>query len=210
VEELKELIKEYRRKRPQIKKRLKDFRAILKENDRRIFEELCFCILTPQSKALNCDRAIRELAGKDLLYTGRAAEIRKILRRSVRFHNNKAAYIVGARKPFLRVGIKEMLKTRSAVDVREWLVKNIKGLGYKEAGHFLRNIGLGGDIAILDRHIMKNLKRCGAIRRLPPSLTRKNYLFTEEKMKEFCRKIGIPMEELDLLLWSRETGVIFK
>jgi len=38
----------------------------------------------------------------------------------------------------------------------EWLVKNLTGLGYKEAGHFLRNIG-SGKIAILDRHILRNL-----------------------------------------------------
>lgn len=210
MDDIKELGKEYRRKKSQIKKRLREFRAVLKENNRRIFEELCFCVLTPQSKALNCDRAIRELSKKDLLHVGKATEIRKILRRSVRFHNNKAAYIVGARKPFFCLDFKRMVNTRSAFDVREWLVKNIKGLGYKEASHFLRNIGLGRDLAILDRHILKNLKRYGAIDRVPPSITRKTYLEVEDVMKKFCASIGIPLEELDLLFWSQETGVIFK
>ncbi|GAJ17855.1 unnamed protein product, partial [marine sediment metagenome] len=27
------------------------------------------------------------------------------------------------------------------IKLREWVVKNFKGLGYKEASHFLRNIG---------------------------------------------------------------------
>ena len=29
-------------------------------------------------------------------------------------------------------------------------------MSYKEASHFLRNIGFGENIAILDRHILKN------------------------------------------------------
>ena len=207
---IKELLEEYKRKKHAIKKRLKEFRAVLKANDRTLFGELCFCILTPQSKAINCDRAIRELSGEDLLRSGSAVSIRKTLRKLVRFHNNKAAYIVGARRPFSCLDIKNMVKTHSTFDVREWIVKNIKGLGYKEASHFLRNIGLGKDLAILDRHILKNLKRYGAIEHVPPSISRKTYLAVEGKMREFCNAIEIPLEELDLLFWSQETGVIFK
>ena len=86
----------------------------------------------------------------------------------------------------------------------------MKGLGYKEASHFLRNIGVGLDLAILDRHIIKNLKRYGVIEEVPKSLTPKKYLEIEEKMKEFARRIDIPMPELDLLFWSMETGEVFK
>ncbi len=90
------------------------------------------------------------------------------------------------------------------------LVRNIKGFGYKEASHFLRNIGMGKDIAILDRHILKNLKRYGAIKKIPSHMSTRQYLDIEDKARRFARKIRIPLDELDLLFWSRETGEIFK
>ena len=89
-------------------------------------------------------------------------------------------------------------------------MKNVNGLGYKETSHFLRNIGLGKNFAILDRHILKNLKRYGVIKSIPKTLTRKKYLEIERKMKKFSEKIKIPLAELDLLFWSEETGEIFK
>jgi N-glycosylase/DNA lyase len=93
---------------------------------------------------------------------------------------------------------------------REWLVGNVKGIGYKEAGHFLRNIGFNQDLAILDRHILKNLKKLGVIDPVPESLSRRQYLTTEVKMKEFSEVIGIPMSHLDFVLWYKETGEILK
>jgi len=80
----------------------------------------------------------------------------------------------------------------------------------KEASHFLRNIGLGKDLAILDRHILKNLKEYGVINEIPKSITKKVYIAIEDKMREFSKRINIPMDELDLLFWSKETGIIFK
>lgn len=65
--------------------------------------------------------------------------------------------------------------------------ENIKGLGCKEASHFLRNIGLGNDMAILDIHILGNLKRYKVIEEIPSSISRKNYLNIEDKMRKFCK-----------------------
>jgi len=205
---------EYNKRKKLIKKRLKDFRNNYKRSDERVFEELCFCLLTPQSKAVNCDRAIKELRKRGLLLKGSERGIRNILKGLARFHNKKAAYIISARKTF-RTGnglkIKKRLDRDNIFGTRKWLVKNIKGLGYKEASHFLRNIGLGKDISILDSHIMENLKRMGVIRKIPTSISGRNYTdVIEAKMRKFARKAKIPLEELDLLLWSRETGFIFK
>jgi N-glycosylase/DNA lyase len=86
----------------------------------------------------------------------------------------------------------------------------VLGLGYKEASHFLRNIGLGEDLAILDRHILKNLMLLGVIREVPTSLSRKTYLEIERKMTAFSKEAGIPMSKLDLLLWYKEAGEVFK
>ncbi|MBE0557207.1 MAG: hypothetical protein IH628_08240 [Proteobacteria bacterium] len=91
-----------------------------------------------------------------------------------------------------------------------WLVKNVDGLGLKEATHFLRNIGRNGDLAILDRHILRNLKRYGVLRSIPRSLSGREYLRIEVRFHRFARAIGIPINHLDLLFWSRETGLIRK
>jgi N-glycosylase/DNA lyase len=83
-------------------------------------------------------------------------------------------------------------------------------MGYKEASHFLRNIGFADDLAILDRHILKNLKIFGIIEEIPKSLSKKKYLEIEEKMRNLANEVNIPVSHLDLLFWSKETGEIFK
>ena len=93
---------------------------------------------------------------------------------------------------------------------REWLVENVRGMSYKEASHFLRNIGQGEKLTILDRHILKNLKALNVIDKVPKSLSKKKYLEIEEKMMDFADRIKIPLDHLDLLLWYKETGEIFK
>jgi len=210
---MRKLKAEYNRKKRHIKKRLREFGALCDACDEEIFSELCFCILTPQTKAVNCDKVIKDLRRNALLFSGCKDEISERLKGFVRFHNNKAAYIVEARNLFRkdkRIDIKSRLSYDDIAGTREWLVKNIKGLGYKEASHFLRNVGLGKGIAIIDRHILKNLKKHGAIKELPRSISRKTYLEIEGKMRKFSRKAGIPIEELDLLFWSAQTGFIFK
>ncbi len=205
---MKNLISEYKRKKHKIKQRLKKFKVLGNAKDGDIFSELCFCILTPQSKAIYCDKAVKELKKAGLLFKGNVHEIKTKLRGLVRFHNNKASYIVAARR-FFKNGSKA-LDIDDPYKTRDWLVKNIKGLGYKEASHFLRNIGLGEDMAILDTHILKNLKKYGIIGEIPSTISRRNYIDIENKMKKFAQKIKIPIEELDLLFWSSQTGFIFK
>ena len=200
------LVAQYKTKKSLIKKSLKNFSNIHKSSYEKIFPELCFCLLTPQSNARHCDKAIQELKSRALIFKGGPGPIRTVLKGKARFHNKKARYIVGARACF----DKALLRSGDIYKIRELLVKSIKGLGYKEASHFLRNIGLGRDIAILDRHILKNLKAYGAIGKVPASLTPGAYLNIEEKAKRFARNVKIPLEELDLLFWSKETGRIFK
>ncbi|MFH1352625.1 MAG: hypothetical protein ABIH68_03510 [bacterium] len=104
-----------------------------------------------------------------------------------------------------------MLKKKTDVkNLRRWLVKNVRGYGFKEASHFLRNIGRGTELAILDRHILKNLLALKVIRKIPGHLSAKDYLSVERKFLNLSRKIKIPAEHLDLLLWCRETRDIFK
>jgi N-glycosylase/DNA lyase len=212
---IKELRALYHPVKNKIRSRLNEFKRIWKSgNEEDIFAELVFCLLTPQSKARSCDDAVGCLLERDLLIKGNKSQIAKELRGKVRFHNTKAKHIVGARKIFSEreeLSIKKQVaRFNNARETREWLVENIKGLGFKEASHFLRNIGLGENLAILDRHILKNLELLGVIKEIPASLSKKKYLEIEKRMKEFAKNVKIPMSHLDLLLWYKETGEVFK
>lgn len=208
------LEKSYENKKPEIKKRLEDFKKVWDKSDKDVFIELCFCLLTPMTRARAADEAINRLLKENLLFIGNKTQILKELSDvGIRFPKNKAKFIAEAREFFTRNGkidIKNKLKQSTSNSKREWLVKNVKGLGYKEASHFLRNIGLGFELTILDRHIMKNLLKYEVIKEIPKCLTKKYYLSLENKMKEFSKKINIPLADLDLLLWSEEAGEIFK
>lgn len=207
--QVKDLISGYNKRKADIKNRLKEFRGLRYAADKGIFSELAFCLFTPQAKATSCDYALRRLKEDGLLFKGPARAVRSKLKGSVRFHNKKAEYLVAARR-LLKLGLKKKIEKFNAAAARDWLVRNVKGLGYKEASHFLRNIGLGKELAILDVHILKNLKELGVIENIPSSLTKKRYLEIEDKMRKFSRRTKIPLAELDLLLWSLETGFVFK
>ena len=112
--------------------------------------------------------------------------------------------------PFLGASVISIGGAGSERHAREYFLKNVKGLGLKEASHYLRNVGHGKTLAILDRHILKNLVKCGAIEHVPASLTEKRYFEIEREMENFCKKTGIPLAHLDLLFWAEETGEIFK
>jgi N-glycosylase/DNA lyase len=203
----------YRERKEAIQKRLSEFRQVMKWNDDDVFGELAFCLLTPQSSARVCWDAVLKLKQESLLLRGQAADFEPHLSK-VRFGESKARYIVEAREMFTKNSTLQ-LKSRiesfyNPFELREWLVENVKGLGYKEASHFLRNIGLGEGFAILDRHILRNLTSLQVIPEIPLSLTKKRYLEIEEKLRRFAAEIGIPMADLDLLFWSKETGWIFK
>ncbi len=208
-----DLLQLYSEKKDEFKRRLQDFNRVFEESDRRIFTELAFCLCTPQSKATSCWSAVSSLAEKEILFSGTQEEIKPFLN-AVRFSENKSKYIVEARNFFTansHLQLKDKLKDfESSQQARYWLVENVKGFGMKEASHFLRNIGIGNDLAILDVHILKNLKELRVIDEIPKSLTPKKYLEIELQMKDFSKKIGIPFDEMDLLLWSKETGHIFK
>ncbi len=207
------LKKSYRARKNEIDGRLLDFKGVLDGTDEEVFAELCFCICTPQSKATLCWKAVSSLKKNGLLFSGNRDKIRLFLD-GVVFAEAKAGYIMEARKLFTRdegLRLKEKIdKFNDVFELRDWLAKNVKGIGLKEASHFLRNIGLGSNIAILDRHILRSLVRLNIIEKPPKTLTRKAYLLIEEEMRKFSERIGIPMDALDLLLWSEETGMVFK
>ena len=132
-----------------------------------------------------------------------------------RFPNARPAYVIVTRD-YLRESFSMRLRERlvsfrDPIERRDWLAKDprVKGLGYKEASHFLRNIGFRG-YAILDKHIVRCLYELGVIDSPNPPTTRGRYLKTESEMRRFATESRINFDELDLLLWSIKTGEILK
>lgn len=199
---IQQLKQEYEKREQEIKSRLEDFKKVKKED---YFYEACFCILTPQSKAKNCWSTVLALKTRD--FKNKAFDPVKFID-GVRFHNNKSKYLLELKNKFDLV-IKNIGEIKDSRELREWLVSNIKGYSLKEASHFLRNTG-HRDLAIIDRHILKNLHKFGVIDEIPKTVTRNKYFEIEEKFKEFSNKVGIDMDELDLLFWSMQTGEVFK
>ncbi len=176
------------------------------------FYELAYCLLTPQSKAQHCNIVVRQLKANDFLH--RELDPKPFLHQAngiyVRFHKTKARRLVELKERFPRVLEHLVADGRSSWELREYLVKHVSGLGHKEATHFLRNIGKSDGLAILDRHVLRNLVRCSVVRQLPRSLSPKKYYELEKKYLKLAEKIRIPADELDLLFWSMETGEVLK
>ena len=194
-------------RREAIRKRLDEFAAVAPTE---YFYELAYCLLTPQSSARNADAVVAAL--RAARFQEEPFDPEPMLRsrdQYIRFHRTKSRHLLLAREQFAATA--EILRSGlNAADLREWLVKQVKGLGMKEASHFLRNIGRNEGLTILDRHILRNLVRHGVIRRLPKTLSRKEYLRIERGFIRFASEIGIPVDELDLLFWSMETGEVRK
>lgn len=78
----------------------------------------------------------------------------------------------------------------------------------KESSHFLRNIGYF-DVAIIDKHII-NLLVSEELIEKPKTISVKKYLDIEKLLRELAYKTELTLGELDLYLWSEETGKILK
>ncbi len=197
----------YAERKEAICSRLDDFAAIPSSQ---YFYELAFCILTPQSSAVNAEQTILELANDD--FSGRGFDPTSYLRdprHYIRFHNTKAKRLLAIRNSFSELHPHLNDPLLPAEQKRDIVLEAVNGLGMKEASHFLRNIGVRG-LAILDRHILKHLLRLGVIREIPASLSMKRYLEIEKLWKRFANRVDISIDELDLLFWSMETGEIRK
>jgi len=188
-------------KRAQIKQRLKQFKSLTKEQK---FKEFQFCLLTPQSNAQRCWQAVEEISK---IKNPTEKQISEILSTKTRFHNTKAKRIIRAKVTFNNVWPKIRAggwAPSKIIDLRSHLAKQVNGYGLKETSHFLRNIGLSNNqIAILDRHILRNLKE-------EKIKSPKHYLKIEQKFLSIAKSKKIPADELDLLWWSQENGEIFK
>ncbi|HEU4766745.1 MAG TPA: N-glycosylase/DNA lyase [Pyrinomonadaceae bacterium] len=206
----------HRARRKEIRKRLGEFQDVWRNgSDARLWEELAYCIFTAGASArmgLDSVDAVRPL-----LIDGGSKAMAKALKKAGahRFPNARPEYIVATRDYFnADCDMKLRQRLRGFADPlerRDWLAqeKQVKGLGYKEASHFLRNIGVKGH-AILDKHVMRCLCEVGIVDAPKPPSTRSKYLAVEQELVRFAREIKVDFDELDLVLWSMKTGEILK
>ena len=186
--------------------KIREFKEFGRQGNEIWFSELCFCILTANSTA-KLGLKIQGELGDGFLTLSKNEMTRRLKEFGHRFYNKRAEFIVSARK-FDR--IKDIItKFSDANRAREWLVENVDGIGWKEASHFLRNVGFE-DVAILDRHILALIREYGVIERAPRTLTRRGYLEIEHKLKELAEKVGLSLAELDLYMWYLKTGQVLK
>ncbi len=189
-----------------INERIKEFKKMRKKSSEEIFKELCFCILTAN---FNAEKSIKiqQKIGNGFLKLSESELVKKLKNLGHRYPKTRAKYIVSARR--YKNSLKEIINSnKDEKKLREWLVKNIKGLGYKEASHFLRNVGFT-DFAIIDFHVLDLLESFELIKK-PKSLTKRKYLETEELLRKIAVKSNLSLAELDLYLWYMETGKILK
>lgn len=208
-----ELLTLYLEKAEEIQRRLHEFRLIYEyADDMCLFEELAFCTLTPQAKPLEAEKTIKHLKQLELLWKGDPEDISPHLHR-VRFRHTKAYALVYNRQQCFGEKHFSLRKQLEALPNgkkrRQWLVQTMRGIGWKEASHFLRNTGFNLDLAILDRHVLRMLQK-RFDEKLPSSLHEKRYLIYEEKLREWSELLGIPFPALDFVIFFQKTGIIFK
>ena len=207
-EKLIKAIEELKRSRVRtlVEKRISEFKKLRKGTSREIFKELCFCILCANYSAERSIKIQKEI-DDGFLTLPSSQLIEKLKEMGHRFPKTRASYIISARKH--SDSIKSIVESyKDPKELREWLIKNIRGIGLKEASHFLRNIGYT-ELAILDFHILDLLARHRIIKK-PKTLTKSRYLQIEDKLREISKRVGLNMAELDLYLWYIETGKILK
>lgn len=125
--------------------------------------------------------------------------------RSYRFPNSKANVICQAGN-WLKASCDFNIEQLIEKDPRRSRDKFLRcpGIGYKTASWFLRNIGFGQNLAILDVHICRTLKEFQII---PSNLNvPSDYLLIEKIYCETCVEIGARADSLDLILWEWARG----
>ncbi|HVF51242.1 MAG TPA: N-glycosylase/DNA lyase [Pyrinomonadaceae bacterium] len=204
----------HRARAGEIRQRLAEFREVWREgSDVRLWEELVYCIFTAGASARMGLRSVE--AVRPLLARGAEDELAGALQGKHRYPNSRSGYIVVTRDYLSEqcaMRLRERLESfDDDAERRDWLARErrIKGLGYKEASHFLRNVGFRG-YAILDKHILRCLAELGVVESPQPPSTRAKYLSTEARLRSFARDVEIDFDELDLVLWSMKTGEILK
>lgn len=86
--------------------------------------------------------------------------------------------------------------------LRRALIEICPGIGPKQASHYLKNIGLTNNMAILDRHIMKYLEISGGNRICRNNVSEiDKYEEVEKHFVDLASNFGFPASVVDQALW---------
>jgi N-glycosylase/DNA lyase len=182
-----------------------EFIRIGKSGPEDLFSELCFCILAANTSA-EMGLRVQKVIGSRRFLSLPQEELSSLLKRvKYRFYNVRSKFIVNAR--WIAPELPELVASSDREGAREYLVSNVDGIGYKEASHFLRNVGIF-DFAILDKHVQAML--LPGLNEKIGSLTTKRYLELEGVFKKISERFELEPGIMDLYMWKIATGRIIK
>lgn len=194
-------------------------------NENELWFQICFCILSSNVSFEMAQSATHRLIDLNLIDRERltlfpqmslnqiASELSKPcclplkwngVKRKYRFPNVRAKHIVQSALNVQGIGIKDMLQCCEADhQAREFFVKNICGMGYKESSMFLRNIGYSCKLAVIDTHIIHFMREIGLVDSNRYSIqTPRNYLHLEILLTNFALERHFDLPILDLAIWQ--------
>ncbi|WP_061992283.1 N-glycosylase/DNA lyase [Sulfolobus acidocaldarius] len=192
--------------RARVLERAEEFLLNNKADEEVWFRELVLCILTSNSSFISAYKSMNYILDK-ILYMDEK-EISILLQESgYRFYNLKAKYLYRAKNLYGKVKktIKE-IADKDQMQAREFIATHIYSIGYKEASHFLRNVGYL-DLAIIDRHILRFINNLG----IPIKLkSKREYLLAESLLRSIANNLNVQVGLLDLFIFFKQTNTIVK
>ena len=179
--------------------------AFRTDNADEIFAKACYCLLTPATKAHSANIKCAQLLEHTFIFRASQEEIAGLLRQApeyIRFHNQKAERLVRWRenaKPIIEAILNNDFESEK--HLRAFVVEKIYGMNLKEASHFLRNIGRGNSLAILDRHIIFFMKE---EKMIPENqeLTSARYGDWEKIFETWAQSQGMEVAQADYAVWA--------
>ena len=195
-----------------------------KLNEKQIWKELCFCLLSgnvafelvksvidvlDKKGFLDHNWILEERQSQELIFKlfnepnfepkKKNGQLRKY-----RYPQKRSKEITDAAKIlYSDSNIKEILEESiSDVQIRNFLAKSIPGIGIKESSHFLRNIGYSSSLAIIDIHVLNFLKQNHFVNPSDIlSLTESRYEKLEIILQNLAEFHGLDLGILDLAIW---------
>ena len=178
-------------------------------SDENIFYMLTFCILVPAGKATRCNDAVTGLKMLNYYNKGLSRKIlSKLLTPLIRFPKQKMERLISLhnKKEDIIFLVRSYARKLSPIELRDALVKEVDGLGYKAASHFLRNLGVN-ELAIIDVHILKYSEYFfhSSISTIPS--VKNKYELVESFFNKWAEKeFDLCPSQLDWLIWCMESG----
>ena len=206
---MEDFVLHYEKVKPVAERKLSEFSKHKDSEHEALFEEMAFCVFAANSSAKMGLKAVELL--KPVLHEGSLEDYRKAVWCKVRFYNKRSEYLYYNREKTSVLGgdLRALMNDAGTHELRKLIVKEFKGFGFKEASHFLRNIGHKG-LCIIDKHVLNVMKELGVLKSNKPPRNEEEYLELERKIKRFAEKNNFDVDILDLAIWSYKTGEIIK